>query len=106
MLEKKSNRRATCQDIANSPWFDSCGVSSLVDAQKKQEAKKDAFAMSTSVEMMSDSQVYQDSKYSDRDQEYEEKFEEYEEELESNPMIATTKRSSHASEKLCLGYGL
>eukprot|EP01035_Chromulina_nebulosa_P027550 gene27550-36250_t len=70
----------------------------------KQEAKKDAFAMSTSVEMMSDSQVYQDSKYSDRDQEYEEKFEEYEEELESNPMIATTKRSSHASEKLCLGY--
>ena len=48
---------------------------------KKQEAKKDAFAMSTSVEMMSDSQVYQDSKYSDRDQEYEEKFEEYEEEV-------------------------
>ena len=37
--------------------------------------------MSTSVEMMSDSQVYQDSKYRDRDQDYEEKFEEYEEEV-------------------------
>ena len=51
---------------------------------KKQEAKKDPFSMSTlnnSVEMLSDSLVYQDSKNADRDQDYEDGFEEYEEEV-------------------------
>ena len=50
---------------------------------KKQEAKRDPFAMSTSVEMMSDSLIYQDSKNKDnRDQDYEEEFEEeFEEEV-------------------------
>ena len=33
MLEFKPHKRATCQEIADSPWFEACGVNTLVDAQ-------------------------------------------------------------------------